>query len=434
MSIDLSKLMPADPAAATQAALTPPAAAMKGSLILGIAGQVRQLIAEGREICNLTVGDFSPAHFRIPQDLSEGIQAQVAKGMTNYPPADGVPELKAAIADLYKRELGLDYGPAGVCVGSGARPPIYAAWALFVQPGDRTVSFLPMWNVGYYAKLFQADHVYVPTTAENNFFPTVAQAAEAMRGARMMVINSPLNPTGTAIDPEVLRGIAQALVDENARRGWVDGAVGSEPPCILLFDQVYWMLMAEGRTHKSPVQLVPACAPFVVHVDAVSKCFAGTGLRVGWAVLPPYLQGKMKALIGHMGAWAPKPEQLATADFLNDPDAVAAYMGQIRSDVAARLDRLYDGIQTMKAQGLPVDAIAPQGGIYLSLRVDLVGKGHDSNESVRRFLLEQAGVAVVPFQAFDMLDESGWFRMSVGACGLDEIDAALARIEAALRA
>lgn len=424
--IRIADHLPADSAAAAQAALTPTAFAMKGSMILRIAQQVRGLIAEGRSVANYTVGDFKPDQFGIPPELAARITEHVRAGDTNYPPSDGIPELRQALADFYAARLGLDYGPDGFCVGSGARPPIYASWQLFVQPGDKTVSFLPMWNVGYYAKLFQSDHHHVATQPENNFFPTVAQAREAMRGARMVLINSPLNPTGTAISAEVMKGIAEALVEENR---------GRDRPCMLVYDQVYWMLTAAGTTHANPVALVPECAPYVVSIDAISKSFAATGLRVGWGVAPPYIKGKMKALIGHMGAWAPRPEQMATAWFLRQPERVDAYMADMNAAVTSRLSRIFDGIQSMKAEGLPVDAIAPQGAIYLSFRVNIVGSDRfPDNESVRAWLLEEAGTAVVPFQAFDLPDENGWFRMSVGAVGLSDIDASLERIRAALKA
>ena len=399
---------------------------MRGSRILAIASAVRKMQAEGRTVCNLTVGDFSPNEFRVPSGLVDQIQAALREGQTNYPPADGVPELREAIANFYTRELGLDYGKEGVIVCSGARPVLYGTWRLFTEPGVKTVSFLPSWNVGYYAHLNQTNHTFIRTTPQSNFFPTVEQVRAALPGTRLMVINSPLNPTGTVIDPDVMRGIAQAIVEENLRRA-------DAPPVMLMFDQVYWMLTTEQYPHFSPVQLVPEVAPFVVHIDAISKSFAATGLRVGWAVLPPYLQTKMKALIGHMGAWAARPEQLATAWLLNNPDAMRAYHLDMKAAIAQRLNKLYEGISTMRDAGLPVDAIAPQGAIYLSFRVDLIGRGFDSNEEIRAYLLEQAGLAVVPFQAFDMPEESGWFRMSIGAVSLDELDGALERLETALR-
>ena len=134
-----------------------------------------------------------------------------------------------------------------------------------------------------------------------------------------------------------------------------------------------------------------------------------------------------------MGAWAPRPEQLAAADLMDDPDALNGWFATLNDQVSTRLNTLYAGVAALRAEGLPVDAIAPQGGIFLSFRVDLVGRGFDSNEAIRRWLLDAAGVAVVPFQAFDMPEDSGWFRMSVGAVGMDDIRGALERLGAALR-
>jgi aspartate aminotransferase len=126
---------------------------------------------------------------------------------------------------------------------------------------------------------------------------------------------------------------------------------------------------------------------------------------------------------------------MATAWFLRNPERVDAYMADMNAAVTERLSRIYEGIQSMKAEGLSVDAIAPQGAIYLSFRVNVVGSERfPDNESVRAWLLEEAGTAVVPFQAFDLPDENGWFRMSIGAVGLDDIDASLDRIRTALKA
>lgn len=429
MTIRIADHLPTDGAGAMRRAVTPVMARMQGSSILGIAADVRALQAQGREICNLTVGDFAPEHFRVPAALTDQVQEAMAEGHTNYPPPDGIPELKSAIARMYQRDLGLDYSPDSVCIGSGARPPLYASWRLFTKPGDKTLSFLPSWNVGYYADFCETKHVYLPTTAETNFFPTAEQVAAELPGTRLMYMNSPLNPTGTAIEADVLRDIATALVDENKKR-----EARGEAPCMWMYDQVYWRLTSGDTKHYNPVALVPACAPYVIQVDAVSKWLVGTGLRVGWGVLPPYLQTKMKGLIGHMGAWAPRPIQQATAWVLDRPDLVADYLAGLQNAVDARLQAIYGAVQSMRADGLPVDAIAPQGAIYLSFHVDLVGKRFENNEAIRAWLLEEAGVAVVPFQAFDMPEETGWFRMSVGAVGLEELDTALERMRTALKA
>ena len=244
----------------------------------------------------------------------------------------------------------------------------------------------------------------------------------------MIAINSPLNPTGTVISKEVLYGIASKIVAENERR-----EAKGEKAVMLQFDQVYWMLTEEGYQHYSPASLVPEVAPYVVHIDAISKAFAATGLRVGWAVLPHYLQPKMKALIGHMGAWAARPEQIATAWLLNHPEERHRYLTEMKGRVSERLNALYQGILDMKSEGLPVDAIAPQGAIYLSFRVDLIGRGFESNEELRSWLLEEAHVAVVPFQAFDLKVDSGWFRLSIGAASTEELSGALERLKTAIK-
>lgn len=396
---------------------------LQGSMILGIASQVRKLQRQGREICNLTVGDFKPEYFPIPKFIEEEVQKAYRDRQTNYPPSDGVLELREAIAELYEREFGLSYGVDGVCVASGARPPLFCCYKMFLGAGEASVSFLPSWNNSYYAHMHGTKHQFVPTTAESNFHPTVEQIQAVVSNVNLIALNTPLNPTGTVMSKEVVQGIAEVVVAENKKRR------GKRRPVMVMYDQVYWMLLQEGQKHYSPVSLVPESAPYIVHIDAISKSFASTGLRVGWAVLPPHLKPKMKALVGHMGAWAARPEQIATAKFLRRPDLIAEYMSEMKARVDLRLQLLYKGIMSMKERGLPVHAIAPQGAIYLSFHVDLIGKKFQTNDEIRRFLLEEAGVAVVPFQAFDMLEHNGWFRMSVGACGVEELERALERIE-----
>lgn len=425
MPIDVSHHLPSDGAAAAALAVTPVLNSLQPSAILALAAQVRKLKAEGRQICDLTVGDFSSKQFPIPDALQQAVVEALRAGHTNYPPSDGVPELKEAVIELFRRELDLDYPAGSVVIAGGARPLLYACWRLFVDPGERSVSFVPSWNNGYYAHLTQADHHFVRTHASDDFFPTVEMVREVLPGTRLLMLNSPLNPTGTAIAPEILQGIAEAVVEENRRR---KGA----RPVMLCYDQVYWMLTMGQTRHCNPVTLVPEVAPYTIHVDALSKAFAATGLRVGWGVLPPYLASRMSGFLGHVGAWAPRAEQVASAVLLRRPDLMAEYHLTMRAGVEARLNRLYEGVQAMKARGLPVDAIRPQGGIYLSLYVGLIGRGFATNQAIASWLIDEAGVAVVPFQAFDLLEESGWFRMSVGAVGLDELDGALARMEAAL--
>jgi aspartate aminotransferase len=424
--------LPAAAAAAKPAkALNPISAGMQHSLILGIAAEVRARQAAGAEICNLTVGDFDPRQFPVPRALRDGTVAAFDNAQTNYPPAEGIPELRQAICDWYARELGIAITPDWVVVASGARPVMYATYRLFLEAGDEQLFPAPSWNASYYGQITGAKAVTVPTRAEDGFFPDPAGLPAYFRTAQLFSLNSPLNPTGTVIAPERLAAIAQALVDENDRRA------REEPhrrPLMWMWDQVYWQLCFGTAKHVHPCAVVPACAPYVITVDAISKAFAATGLRVGWAVLPPPLATAMKALIGHIGAWAPKPEQTATAGLLNEPDAIAAYRAEFHAAVQARLSMLHT---RLSALGIP--HIAPQGAIYLSVQFALFGRmgvngaPMRTNEDIRVYLLDKAGFAVVPFQAFEMPEESGWFRISVGAVSVASLNAALNRLEALWR-
>lgn len=407
---------------------------LQGSQILAIAAHVARCRAEGRAIANLTIGDFDPSLYPIPGALKQRIIAQLEAGQTHYPPAVGVPELCEAVRAFYGRTLGLDYPKGSVQVGSGARPPIYAAFQTVVEPGDVVVYPVPTWNVRYYVYLRQAEGVAVQTRPEDGFMPTASAILPYLDRARMVVLNSPLNPAGTVIDPVLLKEICEAIVAENRRR-----RERGDRPVVLLYDQVYWQLVFPGHQHHTPAGLVPEMAAYTIHIDAISKCWAATGIRVGWAVAPPPLIRKMKPLVGHMGAWAARAEQLATAELLQEPQLVDDFLGDFRGRLRARLEQLSQGLKAMAAEGLPVDCLQPQGAIYLSVRFDLQGRtlaGHTvtDGESLRTLLLEEAGVAVVPFTAFGYPDGTGWVRLSVGSISEGDVDGALQRIRDLLRA
>jgi aspartate aminotransferase len=403
-----------------------------GSEILKIGAEVRALKAKGSEVCNLTVGDFDPAQFPIPPELSEGTRRALLDGQTNYPPSDGLPPLREAIVRFYARELSLDYPVESVLVASGARPLLYAAYRALLDPGDVAVYSVPSWNNNHYVWLSGARAVEIPVHEAANFFPTPAQIAPHLHVARALVVNSPLNPTGTVIAAGALAEIAALVVEENRRRD----ATGRRP-LFLVYDQVYWMLTFHGAAHVTPVELVPEVAPYTILLDAISKSFCATGLRVGWGLMPPALRGRMADILGHVGAWAPRAEQAATAQLLDAPERYRPWQAAMKEGLKARLDALAEGLLSMKRDGLPVDAIDPQGAIYLSARFDLAGatwRGRklETNEQIRRLLLEEAGFAAVPFQAFGLREETGWFRLAVGSAAPAEIAAVLPRLRATL--
>jgi aspartate aminotransferase len=151
----------------------------------------------------------------------------------------------------------------------------------------------------------------------------------------------------------------------------------------------------------------------------------------------PAVTARLRDFLGHVGAWAPRAEQVAVAKFLRNTAAVEAFRTRMDADVQRRLDALYAGFAALREEGYPVDCVHPQGAIYLSLQLRLVGRmvdGHSvtTNDEIRRLLLEEAGLAVVPFQAFGLAEETGWFRLSVGAVSLEDIAQAFPRLRALL--
>jgi aspartate aminotransferase len=405
---------------------------MAGSLILEVATDVRTRTARGRQICDLTIGDFDSRQFPIPQVLRDRIIAALGAGETNYPAGPGMPALREAIRTFSRERLGVDYPLESVLVTSGARPVLYSAYRTLVDPGDRVVFPVPSWQNSYYCQLVGATEVPVSCDASADFLPSRKTLEPHIRGARLLVLNSPVNPTGTMFRADALAAICDLVLEENARRR------GRERPLYLLYDQVYWMLTFGSIPHVTPVALRPAMAEYTISLDAISKSFAATGLRVGWALGPPDVVRYMGDLVVHMGGWAPRPEQVATAILLGSGEAIADYHRTVNRGLKERLDALYSGVRAMRAAGLPVDATAPAGAIYLSVRFALAGYRTASgqqlvtNQDIRRYLLDEADFAAVPFQAFGVPEDTGWFRLSVGAVSVANIEVALPKVRAAL--
>ena len=406
---------------------------MSGSEIIKIGNAVSEQIRQGATICNLTIGDFDPQLFPIPAGLREGVVAAYQAGQTNYPPAAGTADLRQAAADFLHNRLGLSYSPADeFLVAGGSRPLIYAAYLALVDPGDRVVFPVPSWNNNHYCHLSGAQPVVVPTQAAHDFMPTAAELAPQLAGATLLALCSPLNPTGTVFTKEGLEEICDLVLAENQRRG------PDEKPLYVLYDQIYWLLTFGQTQHVDPVSLRPALRDYVVYIDGISKCFAATGVRVGYAFGPKLVIDKMKGLLGHIGAWAPKAEQVATAALLPQAAAVDAFLAEFRAGLQASLQAAYQGLRDLHAQGYPVDAIEPAGAIYLTARLDVLGRRTATGtvlattQELTAYLLTEAGLAVVPFSAFGAGAAEPWFRLSVGAESLASIQAALPRLRAAL--
>ena len=402
-----------------------------GSEIIKIGNQVNELKAQGAEIANLTIGDLDSNIYPIPAQLKEEIQKAYQNNLTNYPPANGLLSLRKSVSNDVKNRWNLDYSAEEILIAGGSRPLIYATFKTIVDDGDKVVYPIPSWNNNHYAYLTNAEKIEVETSRSNNFLPTAEDLKPHLEGAVLLALCSPLNPTGTMFTKEQLTEICKLVLEENKKRG------ENEKPLYLMYDQIYAMLTF-GQEHFNPVSLFPELKEYTIFIDGTSKCFAATGVRVGWSFGPAAVIDKMKALLGHVGAWAPKPEQQAVSTFLNDTESVEQFVNDFKGKIAESLSVLHHGIQDMKSRGFAVESIQPMGAMYLTIEIDYIGKikpdgSHilDSSDLVF-YLINEAGVALVPFSAFGNSRNMPWFRASVGGLSLNEIQKMLPRLENAL--
>jgi len=399
------------------------------SPILTIAAQINEKKAAGEQIFNFTVGDFDANIFPIPELLTEETIKAYEAHETNYPGAFGMPEFRDGVAQTLNRICGLNYEAADIQIACGSRPLIYACYKVVVDPGDKVVFPAPSWNNDYYTLLTETQATVVETSPENDFMPTADELRPHLHDAQLLALCSPQNPTGTVFTRERLQEICDLIIEENQRR------TADEKPLYVMFDQVYWLLTFGDVEFHHPLSVCPELKDYAIFIDGLSKSFAGTGIRVGWATAPDHILPKMRALIAHIGAWAPKPEQVAAGKFLQNTEAVNTYLTQFRSELQNRLQGFYTGFMALKDKGYPVDAIAPQAAIYLTVKIDLVGKTTPEgitlkdSDAVHHYLLNTVKLGVLPFSWFGAVNYGDWFRISVGTCRQEEVTEVLAILE-----
>jgi aspartate aminotransferase len=408
------------------------AAHLIGSEIIKLGNEINQKIKEGQQIYNLTIGDFNPKVFNIPSVLKEYIIAAYQNDETNYPPADGIFELKKSIQQFISKFEHLDFADDEIMVAGGGRPLIYAIYQTIVDVNDKVLYPVPSWNNNHYCHLSDAQKVEIQTKPENGFMPTPEEIAPHLSDAVLLALCSPLNPTGTTFKKEQLLTICELVIAENKKRE------GIKKPLYVLYDQIYWMLRTDGIEHYNPVSLVPEMKKYTIFVDGISKSLAATGVRVGWSMGPAEVIGKMKSILGHVGAWAPKAEQVATAKFLNNEAALQLFLSELKQKIDIRFSGLFNGFKALKAKGFPVQIIAPEGAIYLTVQFALMGKELPNGsiikttEDITSFLLNNAQLAVVPFTAFGCENGTDWYRISVGTLKENDIPELLQKLEMAL--
>ncbi len=404
---------------------------MVGSEIVRLGNEINERINKGEEIFNFTIGDFDPAVFPIPKELESEIIESYKHHYTNYPPAKGLEELRLAVLQFLKEWQGMVYNTEEIIIASGGRPLIYALFKTVVDKDDKVIYAVPSWNNNHYTHMNWANHCVIEATAETDFMPTAKDIEKNIEGAALICLCSPQNPTGTTLGMQQLEEICDLVIAENKRRG------PDEKKLYVMFDQMYWTLTYGQTRHYNPVFLRKEMCDYTIFIDGISKAFAATGVRVGWAIGPERVVQKMRALLTHIGAWAPMAEQKATAKYLQDSEAVRSFILKFKTALELRLLMIHAGLIKLKEKEYKVDAISPQAAIYLTVKFDLRGKSFngkklENQSDVTEFLLSEAGLAIVPFYAFGASKQSPWYRLSVGTCHIEQIEKFLNKLETAL--
>ncbi len=351
----------------------------------------------GVNVIAMTAGepDFQP-----PEHVFDAARDAIAKGLTKYTPAEGSMDLREAICAKHARENGWTAAPNEVIVGTGGKQVLYNAIQAMIDPGDEVILIAPYW-VSYPAQVEIAGGVVVPVVAraEDGFVPDPEAVAAAFTDkTRVLIVNSPSNPTGAVYPPEVVR----ALVDLARERGvW------------LISDDLYEHLIYEGEF--TPAQ--PLYPEGTLTVHGASKGYALTGWRIGWGVGPQPLIKAMTRLQGQVTSGPNSLAQHATAVALNEVEKTAAFQAMTREAYMERRAILVEGLNRL---GLPT--AMPRGAFYAM--ADLTSIDTDEGTAALR-LLEEAHVAVVP--GTDFL-APGFARFSY-ATSTENVHEALARIE-----
>ena len=392
-----------------------------GSEIVKLGNMIKERIRNGERIYNFTIGDFDSSEFPIPLELEEEIVSAYQKKFTTYPAAEGIFELRKSVSQFLKDREGLVYETNEIQIASGGRPLIYSLFRAIVDKGDRVIYAAPSWNNNHYAHFIEAKHIVIEATPENNFMPTATEIEPHLKGATLLCLCTPQNPTGTMFPKAELEKICDLILAENKTRN------ANEKKLFLMFDQMYWTLTFGNNEHYNPVTLRPEMREITVFIDGISKVFAATGVRVGWAFGPELIISKMKAILSHVGAWAPMAEQNATAAYLLQKENIDGYLLHFKKEINYRLMHIANGFTKLKEEGFDVDVVAPQGAIYLTIKIDLAGKKKpdstllETQADVTQYLLDEAKLAIVPFYAFGAAKNSAWYRLSVGTCKKEEI-------------
>ncbi len=384
------------------------AASVKPSATIAAGTKARQLKAAGIKVFDFSLGE---PDFNTPKHICDAAEKAALAGQTHYTPTSGTPEVKAAICKWYKSFHGLDCAPENVIVSNGAKHSIHNALAATVGPGDEVIIPTPYW-VSYsdLVSMTGATPVLVTTTPESGFkmSPVHLRAAVSPR-TRVLMLNSPNNPTGTVY----ARAELEALVDA------MDGTDAA-----ILSDEIYEQLIYGTAKPTCVATLRPWLKDRTITISGASKSYAMTGWRMGWAIAPPALVKAMDTIQSQETSCPSSVSQAALVAALNGPQECVAEM---RTEFAARRELTLGLLNAIPGVKLPV----PEGAFYAFFDVSayfgktFADKVVTDSLTFCGALLEQAHVNLVPGVAFGA---EGFVRMSF-ATGRDVIEGGIARMK-----
>ena len=362
-------------ASAASAWLSERARALQPSLTLAIAAKAKQLKADGRDICSLSAGE---PDFDTPAFICEAAALALTNGQTRYGPAAGEPALREAIAAKLSQENQVPTKPAQVLVTNGGKQALFNLFQVLLQPGDELLLPAPFWlSYPDMAQLAGASVRLIPSDAAAGFRLT-PEALEAAIGpaSKLLVLNSPSNPTGTVLHRSELEAVAMVL-----RR---------HPRLLVVCDEIYEFLVAPGHSHHSLAAVAPDLAERILIVGGSAKGWAMTGWRIGWLAGNQSVIQAAAALQSQSTSNVCTFAQYGALAAVGGPrDCVQAMAAQFNS----RRQRLSDGVRAIP--GLQLQP--PEGAFYAF--PDVSHYGLDSMTLCNR-LLDEVGLAVVPGIAF----------------------------------
>jgi len=379
--------------------LAPRATLLTPSVTLSITSKAKAMKDEGIDVCAFAAGE---PDFDTPEHIKAAAMAALEAGFTKYTPNSGIPELRNAIAEKLQSDNGLAYEPNHITVSNGGKQACYNAILATCGEGDEVIVPTPYWlSYPEMIRLAGATPIFVQTREENGWKMTVDEFENAMTPrTKMVIINSPGNPTGSVYSREELEGILQVCEDEEI---------------LILSDEIYEKLVYEGAEHVSIGSINDSAKSLVITVNGFSKCYSMTGWRIGYTAAPLEIAKAIDSIQSH-----------TTSNICSfaQKGAVAALKGDqqpiedMREEFNLRRGYMYNRLVNIPR----ISVVKPLGAFYILANVSKTGL---SSSNFSESLLTKANVAVVPGIAFG---DDRTIRFSY-ACGLDVIKNGLDRFE-----